>query len=140
MQRGRALVLDRRRLLLEHGDRHAAPVERQRAHHPDRPRADDDNARVCLRRRHAVNLTVYCGFRLSSRTISAPLLGIGGDDLGELVRRAEQRVQVRLSAADRQNSGSLPGRDQFSRHRVDDVLRRARRPEQPVVGDHRRAS
>ena len=42
-----ALVLDRRRLDLEHGDGDAAPVERERAHHADRPRADHDDARAC---------------------------------------------------------------------------------------------
>ena len=46
MDRGGALIGDRRRLLLEHGDRHAAPMKRERADHSDRPGTDDDRAGV----------------------------------------------------------------------------------------------
>ena len=53
MQRGGALILDGRGLLLEHGDGNAAAVERQRADHADRPCPDDDDARARLRCRHA---------------------------------------------------------------------------------------
>ncbi len=53
MDRRRALLDRRLRLLLEYGDGYAAPVERERAHHPDRPCPNDDDARACFRCCHA---------------------------------------------------------------------------------------
>src|SRR5262249_32836890 len=53
MNRSRALVFDRRGLLLEHGDRHAAPVERERAYHADRTGADHDYPMVRIRSGHS---------------------------------------------------------------------------------------
>jgi len=44
-----ALVLDRSGLGFEHRDGNAAPVQRQRAHHADRTRADNDDAGICFR-------------------------------------------------------------------------------------------
>jgi hypothetical protein len=44
MDRRGALIFHRRWLNLEHGDGNAAPIERQRAHHTDRTRADHHDA------------------------------------------------------------------------------------------------
>ena len=52
MNGGGALILDRRRLNLEHRDGNAAPVERERTHHANRPSTDHDNARVAFFGRH----------------------------------------------------------------------------------------
>jgi len=52
MERSGALILDRRRFLLEHGDGNAALVERERAYHADRPGADHDDPRVWFLSRH----------------------------------------------------------------------------------------
>jgi hypothetical protein len=59
MDRGGALIGDRRRLLLEHGDRYAAPVEREGADHADRPGTDDDRTRMF--RHSATNLDPIAG-------------------------------------------------------------------------------
>ena len=61
MQRSRALVLDRRGLLLEHRNGDAELVEGERTHHADRPCPDNDDPRVRFRCRHAgICSLVYC--------------------------------------------------------------------------------
>jgi hypothetical protein len=53
MDGGSALIGDRGRLLLEHDDRNSAAIERERADHPHRARADDDDAPVTIACGHA---------------------------------------------------------------------------------------
>ena len=142
MQRGRALVLDRRRLLLEHGDGNAAPVERQRAHHADRPCSDDDDARVCLRSCHAGLVRVL---PISSprrcrhaRRASFPYRRRWSWPSPPACCRTARRPTLR--SLSRELRSLARAATSASRKRIDDLLRRVLGRENAVVGRDRRAS
>src|SRR5262249_40645228 len=71
MQRGCALIFNRRGLLFEHRDRNAALVERQRAHHSNRPCSDNDDAPPCC---HAGFAAYFLAAAMSLLTAVQPAL------------------------------------------------------------------
>ena len=71
MQRRGALVLDRGGFLFQHGDGDAAPVERERADHPDGTGPDDDHSVVRALGRH--ELGRHAGLAGRSRLVRPPM-------------------------------------------------------------------
>src|SRR6185437_11294972 len=78
--------------------------------------------------------------RLQSKITNrvAPQRGVVGDDLGKLLRRADDRLGAEpVDTFD--EVGALLRRDDHARQRLDDVVRHLRGSHEPVDSDHRRA-